>query len=358
MKKQYKTAVFIGRFQPIHSGHFKTIDTALDLAEQLIIVIGSHNKSRTIKNPFSSIERKDMIENSLLDIYHPNRDTSWKDKPDTTILSRIKFVYVRDYMYNDYKWASEIYSKCLASGASEHKDTVLIGCLKDDSSYYLKMFPQWTFHKMPYLYNLDATHIRNDWYDGQLNNHINNTHSNVIEILDRFSKFNDDKFSNLVKEYNFIRDYKKMWEVAPYPVTFVTVDALVIKSGCVLVIKRGLPLGYNQLALAGGYINQNESIEDAMIRELKEETKITVPNHVLKNSIKEVKVFDHPKRSMRGRIITHVHLIDLGMGALPSVTGNDDASEAMWIPLSDVLQREDEFFEDHFDIIMNMISKY
>ena len=91
---------------------------------------------------------------------------------------------------------------------------------------------------------------------------------------------------------------------------------------------------------------------------MKEETKITVPPHVLKNSVEEVKVFDHPKRSLRGRIITHVHLINLGHGDLPDVKGGDDVNSAHWLPVADVLQNENQFFEDHYDIIVNMISKY
>jgi bifunctional NMN adenylyltransferase/nudix hydrolase len=149
-----------------------------------------------------------------------------------------------------------------------------------------------------------------------------------------------------------------MWDVAPYPVTFTTVDTLVIKSGCVLLIKRGTQLGKNQYAMPGGYLNANEGIEDGALRELKEETHIVVPPAVLKGSIKDVKVFDHPKRSLRGRIITHVHLIDLGYGPLPEVKGGDDASGAFWLPIADVFQSEEKFFEDHYDIIVNMTSKY
>jgi bifunctional NMN adenylyltransferase/nudix hydrolase len=360
--KKYKTAVYIGRFQPIHVAHLKTIEEALNLADKLVIVVGSYNRPRTIKNPFTYTERVEIIKNAVSEYFGEltNSNPSWTDKPDPTILNRISFVPVRDYMYNDYKWASEIYSKCLANGATDRKDTVLLGCMKDDSSYYLKMFPQWTFNKMPYLFNLDATHIRNDWFENRMIS-SENSHKIVgttLNFFHRFSSISNTWFTNLISEYEFLKEHSAMWSKTKFPVTFTTVDALVIKSGCALVIKRGSKLGKDQYALAGGYLDINETIEDGMLRELKEETKISVPRNVLKGSIKDVKVFDHPKRSLRGRIITHVHLIDLGFGQLPDVKGGDDASSAEWIPIADIMTMEDTFFEDHFDIIVNMISKY
>jgi bifunctional NMN adenylyltransferase/nudix hydrolase len=215
------------------------------------------------------------------------------------------------------------------------------------------MFPQWTFKKMPYLHNLDATNIRNEWYcSGNIEVYAQYIMPSTFNHIKRFEA------SSLIDEYKFIEEHTKMWSVAPYPVSFTTVDSLVIKSGCILVIKRGTKLGFGQYALAGGYLNMNESIRDGALRELKEETKISVPFSVLENSIKEVRVFDHPKRSLRGRIVTHVHLIDLGYGPLPEVKGGDDANEAVWLPIADVMQNEDKFFEDHYDIIVNMTSKY
>lgn len=357
--KQYKTAVYIGRMQPIHKAHLESIKTALDISEQLILVVGSLHRSRSIKNPFTYNERLKIIQDSIKEFFGELINTKWSDIPPTSILNRITFVPVRDYMYNDYKWASEIYSKCLANGATSDKKTVIVGCMKDDSSYYLKMFPQWSFKRIPYLYNLDATDIRNEWFEtGKLDTYSEYVSQQTVKMMNKLSSYSDVIFTDLKDEYTFLKEHAKSWENTPYPVTFTTVDTLVIKSGCILIIRRGTQLGKNQLAIPGGYLNINESITNGALRELKEETRISVPMNVLRGSIKEVKVFDHPKRSLRGRIITHVHLIDLGYGELPDVKGGDDASGAFWLPLADVFQQEDKFFEDHFDIIVNMTSKY
>jgi bifunctional NMN adenylyltransferase/nudix hydrolase len=69
-------------------------------------------------------------------------------------------------------------------------------------------------------------------------------------------------------------------------------------------------------------------------------------------------VFDHPQRSLRGRIITHAygfHLQKLDhTESLQEVRGSDDAAKACWIPIHEV-KRED-MFEDHYDIIQTMVD--
>jgi bifunctional NMN adenylyltransferase/nudix hydrolase len=79
-----------------------------------------------------------------------------------------------------------------------------------------------------------------------------------------------------------IEKYKESWKAAPFPPTFVTVDAVVVQSGHVLLVKRKAMPGAGLWALPGGFLNQEETLLDGAIRELKEETKIKVPVPVLK----------------------------------------------------------------------------
>jgi ADP-ribose pyrophosphatase YjhB (NUDIX family) len=105
-------------------------------------------------------------------------------------------------------------------------------------------------------------------------------------------------------------------------------------------VKRGDMPGKGLWALPGGFLNQEETMLDGAIRELKEETKIKVPVPVLKGSIKESKTFDAPNRSSRGRTITQAFFIDLGVGELPKVKGSDDAEKAFWVPFNKVKQEK------------------
>ena len=66
--KNYKLAVLIGRFQPLHNAHLELILKALSHATYIAIVLGSDSSPRTIKNPFSSEERISIILDSLTEV--------------------------------------------------------------------------------------------------------------------------------------------------------------------------------------------------------------------------------------------------------------------------------------------------
>ena len=59
------TGLFIGRFQPFHKGHLAAIKFALDKVDQLVIVVGSAQKSHESRNPFTAGERVRMIKDTL-----------------------------------------------------------------------------------------------------------------------------------------------------------------------------------------------------------------------------------------------------------------------------------------------------
>lgn len=59
------TGLFVGRFQPFHKGHLATVKFALGKVDQLVIVVGSAQKSHESKNPFTAGERVRMIKESL-----------------------------------------------------------------------------------------------------------------------------------------------------------------------------------------------------------------------------------------------------------------------------------------------------
>jgi bifunctional NMN adenylyltransferase/nudix hydrolase len=237
----------------------------------------------------------------------------------------------------------------------------LIGHSKDSTSYYLNIFPRWKNHvEVPNIDGINATDIRKCLFENGRDAIL--THDRVAfltppethEVLLKVTLTN--QWSVLEQEYAMVKKYKESWKAAPFPPTFMTVDCLVVKSGHVLLVKRGAMPGKGLWALPGGFLNQEETMLDGAIRELKEETKIKVPVPVLKGSIKASKTFDDPNRSVRGRTITQAFFIDLGVGELDRVRGSDDAVDAQWLPLSEVVKQRDKFMEDHFHIIDHFIS--
>jgi nicotinamide-nucleotide adenylyltransferase len=59
------TGLFIGRFQPFHKGHLATVKFVLGKVDQLVIVVGSAQKSHEPRNPFTAGERIRMIKETL-----------------------------------------------------------------------------------------------------------------------------------------------------------------------------------------------------------------------------------------------------------------------------------------------------
>lgn len=59
------TGLFVGRFQPFHKGHLATVKFALAKVDQLVIVVGSAQKSHEPRNPFTAGERIRMIKETL-----------------------------------------------------------------------------------------------------------------------------------------------------------------------------------------------------------------------------------------------------------------------------------------------------
>lgn len=268
-----------------------------------------------------------------------------------------EIVPVKDYIYNDTQWLTSVQNQIARLLPTDGKNQIkLFGHFKDDSSYYLNYFPQWELVKQPNYFGINATDIRFAMYN-KIDKWMKQVPAVMHDYLSDFMK--TDRFKDLVDEHKYIVNYKKMWESSPFPPTFVTVDAVVVQDGHILLIKRGCNPGKGKYALPGGFLNADEFIFRSAIRELKEETNIDVPTAVLERAFKEVKTFDHPKRSLRGRTITHAHFFKLEGGKpLPMVKADDDASEAMWVPLNELARLEEVFFEDHLGMIEYFIYRY
>jgi bifunctional NMN adenylyltransferase/nudix hydrolase len=348
-KKQYDLAVFIGRFQILHNEHVKIIKTALDIANNVVIFIGSTNVARTPKNPFTVNDRIEMIRSVFP--YHKFPQ----------LILRPAF----DNPSNDLAWAGEI-QKQVAGLVDADKKITLIGCNKDETSFYLKMFPQWNSYNVLLENNISATDLRRVWFgDCNNNDEVFGLHSPFFkdnvpkEVIDWcLYNFDINTFKWLKDEYNF---YKK-YDPSKYPITIVCADAVVTQSNHILLVTRKDAPGKGLLALPGGHVEQKERIIDAAVRELKEETEISdsrgkIPAGVLKSYIvdKKGRTFDNPNRDLRGRVITtafHFSLPD--HKELYKVKGTDDAADAKWYQIGAL--KSDDFHCDHYYIIKDVLG--
>lgn len=150
--KKYQLAVVIGRFQPLHIGHEELIKNALLHAEHVLLLLGSSNESRTVKNPFTFYERRDMIEKAFISSVYR---LSIKPLPDTN---------------NNTSWIKSV-GKLIQSTSNELKvtDVCFIVCDKDtsttDSNDLLRQLP-YSVIPIPSFYSISATSIRQSLFEG------------------------------------------------------------------------------------------------------------------------------------------------------------------------------------------------
>lgn len=336
-----KLAILIGRFQPFHNGHAALLEKALESAPNVIVILGSAFHARNPKNPFTWEERATMIANTL----------------DETERSRVSYLPIRDY-YDEKRWAKEIL-KAVSKQAPNTGSIALVGHFKDASSGYLRHFPQWSLIEVGNQANIDASNIRQVLFEAEnLDVSLNVIAGAMPETIRQYLKAWAllPCYKDLVQEYAVLQAYKASWSSAPYPPIFTTVDAVVKTAGHVLLIKRKRHPGRNLWALPGGFVEQWETVLQAAIRELEEETTLGVLSDTLPDALAGVQVFDHPDRSLRGRTITHAHFFDLKHEQLPEVEAADDAESASWVPVEELAVMEDQFFDDHFHILDHFLA--
>ena len=143
--------LFIGRFQPFHLAHMQTIKIALEQSENVILALGSAQNERNTKNPFLASEREEMILSNFSEAHQ----------------KRIHFVHVID-VYNDVKWV-QLVKKLVNHVVTPEAKVGLIGHFKDDSSYYLQLFPEWQMVELDSLQDaMSATPVREAYYRGDI----------------------------------------------------------------------------------------------------------------------------------------------------------------------------------------------
>ena len=344
MQKEFDTLVFLGRFSPLHFGHCAVIDTALQKAKEVIIVIGSSFAARSLRNPFTFEERKRIIKS----VYPQDN---------------VKVVGVSDYPYSDNKWVSTVQSLVrrtmyMVLSTPEQYKIGLIGHSKDASSYYLNIFPAWGSVEVKNFKNIDATAIRKVLFGADRDLDLIREYMpvNARITMNEIIEFNPREWKLLLEDFKVVQQYHKSWSNAPYTPMFVTTDAMLVQNGRILLVERGESPFKGKLALPGGHLEKDLSLETNMIKELKEETRIKVPEKVLRGSISEIKVFDEPNRDPRGRYITHAFYINLGFPdtGFPKVKGNSDAKRAEWFDLGSL--KQEDFAFDHWHIIQYFLK--
>jgi bifunctional NMN adenylyltransferase/nudix hydrolase len=334
--QKFEWAACIGRFQLFHNAQLALVREALALAPRCAVLIGSAHQARSPRNPFTFAERVETIRLAL------SEDER----------ARVDFLAIRD-VYDEKRWVAAV-QKAMATLAGPRARIVLVGHRKDATSEYLNQFPGWPLHDAGRQGDVHGKSLRAVLFtaeslDSALAAIASQVPPTTLEFLRAWAQL--PFLPRLRQEWAELAEEHDKWAMSPYPPVFVTVDAIVRVADRVLLIRRGRAPGKGLLAVPGGFIEQRETAYQSAVRELQEETGFHLLPSEMEFALKAMRVFDHPDRSQRGRVITHAFHFDFGERLLPEIAGSDDAAEARWVPIADLAAMEDQFHDDHFHIL-------
>lgn len=342
----YDLLVYIGRFQPFHNQHRRVIDEAFTKAKNVLVLIGSSGGARTPKNPWTYEERSNMILQNYFEGTNLYTDT------------------LVDFPYDDDAWARQVREAIkfaaldIANPDGFRNNGIadlrigIIGTRKDESTYYLDMFPDYDLVEVELTTPLNATTIRESLFR-DLVMPVSLLPWGTVAVLDEMT---EDFWDYICEWQEAIDKNADAWAMSPYPVKQITVDAVVRYEDQILLVERGSHPGKGLLALPGGHLNVGERTLAGSLRELREETGLELTKDDFYFG-RHPKLFiaDYPARSTMGHTVSHCFLIDISyMAERPTVRGTDDAVAAGWVNIRDL--REDNMFDDHYHIIKELLS--
>ena len=130
-----------------------------------------------------------------------------------------------------------------------------------------------------------------------------------------------------------------------YKIPKITLDGIIKKGNEILLIRRRNIPFKNSWALPGGYLEYNEKTEDAVIREIIEETGLFT------EIINLIGVYSDPKRDPRGHTVSIIYELRIIKGKLES---GDDATDVNFFNLNNL---PDNLAFDHKKVIKDYIRE-
>ena len=127
----------------------------------------------------------------------------------------------------------------------------------------------------------------------------------------------------------------------------LAVDACVRNGESILLVQRKFPPSAGSWVLPGGFVDQGERPEEAVLRELEEEAGLTGSNPQL------LMVMGDPDRDPRKHVVSIVYEVE----AEGDPVGGDDAQDARFWPISEILEGRLVLAGDHGEIVERWLNQ-
>jgi len=115
--------------------------------------------------------------------------------------------------------------------------------------------------------------------------------------------------------------------------TIVGVGAVVVDSGKVLLVQRGVEPSLGKWSFPGGAVELGEPVRDAVVRETKEETCLNI--ELIQHA--PMDAYDILEWDTKGKLLYHYVLLQfLGKPKNGTLNPTSDAKNAQWVPLSEI----------------------
>ncbi len=259
-----KRALFIGRFQPPHKGHINFIEKISKNFDEVIIGIGSSNKAYTFDNPFTVKEREEMFNESLK-------------------IKNYVIVPIPD-IHNYREWVKHV-EKLVPRFDVVFSGNKIVKNLFENAGYKVVEIKK--------KEKFSATTIREAMLAGR-----------------PWKKYVCSGVAKIIEKIGGVERIKRLYYSSPS----IAVDVIIeMDGGLVLIERKNYPYGW---AIPGGLVNYGEKVEEAAIREIKEETNLKI------KSLKLFGVYSDPKRDPRRHVISLVYITKVDRG---KIKAGDDA---------------------------------
>ncbi|MFT3997363.1 MAG: NUDIX domain-containing protein [Asticcacaulis sp.] len=314
--------VLICRFHPLHSGHIDILKAAQKatgaVLSRLVVVVVGMQQRREARYPWTTSEQAAAVA-SVLGEQSAEIIEVGEYNHDADLLTQLQPLLGAP---DNWSW----------------------GVIEDDFNPEALGLKVWSVPDT----RADTVRLRDEGYEGHLSDDA--VASALFDDLRTLVQWDA-----LVAEHRMIRKYMQSWALAPYPVNLVTADSVLYRDGAILLIQRAQIPGKDLWALPGGFVETDETLMAASLREVAEETGLHLSSAVLKDRFKGSRIFDRPHRCSRGRTVTHGFIYDLSGLDLPPAKAGDDAAATRWVSVEALESLQEVFFQDHYHIADDLL---